>query len=645
MLKKLTAFVIKRKILSGVVLVVIAVLGYAGYHAWAGNAVETRYVTATVQKGTLVTSVTGSGQISVSNQVDVKPKASGDVVSVAVKNGQEVKAGALIAQLNARDALKAVRDAQANWASAKLALDKVRQPAGASSVLQAENALATARASLEKLKLQQQTDQEQATESKQNAEDDLVKTYEDTFNAVSDAFLDLPDIMGTLHDVLYGTDIGTSESSLSSGQSNESNLINSVASQYRDALTTSQMAADSDYATARAAYDDALADYTAANRSSDPATIEALLTKTLGTVRVIAQSAKSENNFLGSWTDDRTQAGSSVFSKVTSYQGDLATDISQANSHLSSLLTVQRTLKDDRETITNADRTLTELAQNGPLDLAAAEATVKEREASLADLKAGAAAIDVRSQELSLQQRSNALLDAREKLADYSVRAPFDGIVAKVDAKKGDPVSASTVIATMITKQSIAQIALNEVDAAKIAVGQKATLTFDAVDGLNISGEVGDLDTLGTVSQGVVTYTATILFDTQDDRIKPGMSVSAAIITDVRQDVLIIPNSAVKTQGSLHTVDVFDPPLADAQGNQGVASPTPPRSQSVEIGLSNDTSTEIISGLTEGEQIVVRTVTSSAKPATAQAPSLFGAAGGNRAGGGAPAGGAARITR
>ena len=99
----------------------------------------------------------------------------------------------------------------------------------------------------------------------------------------------------------------------------------------------------------------------------------------------------------------------------------------------------------------------------------------------------------------------------------------------------------------LITKQKIAEISLNEVDAAKVKVGQKVTLTFDAIDGLSITGEVSEIDALGTVSQGVVTYGVKIAFDTQDERVKSGMSVSAAIITDVKQNVLLVPNAAVKS--------------------------------------------------------------------------------------------------
>lgn len=215
-------------------------------------------------------------------------------------------------------------------------------------------------------------------------------------------------------------------------------------------------------------------------------------------------------------------------------------------------------------------------------------------------------------------------------MADYFVRAPFAGTLAKVNIKKSDTVSAGTVVATLITKKQLAEISLNEVDVAKVKIGQKATLTFDAVAGLAISGIVADIDTIGTVSQGVVTYIVTISFDTQDERIKPGMSVSGVIITETKQDVLIVPNSAVKSlpansgagQASQSYIEMLQ-----TLKNKTVRI-------KVQTGLSNDTQTEIISGIKEGDEIITRTILPTTT-ASSTAPSIFGSpATGNRGAGG-----------
>ena len=248
--------------------------------------------------------------------------------------------------------------------------------------------------------------------------------------------------------------------------------------------------------------------------------------------------------------------------------------------------------------------------------------------------------LDLRSSELSVKQKENSLQDAKDKLADYYVRAPFEGTIATVNVKKSDSVSSGAVVATLITTKQIAEVSLNEVDLATVKVGQKVNLTFDAVPKLTISGEVSEIDSIGTESQGVVTYNVKISFDTQDERVKSGMSVSAAIITAIKQDVLVVSNSAIKSQNGLSYVEMFDGPLVKpTDGLIGSISVIAPTKIPVEVGISNDSETEIISGIKEGDEIITRTILPSATMTATPAPSIFGSSNRTRSvgtGGGLP---------
>jgi RND family efflux transporter MFP subunit len=623
-MRNIFQFATSHKFISFLIAVLVIGGGYFGYNKIKGTTVETRYVMATVTKGTLITSVSGSGQVAVVSQVDVKPKVSGEIISINAKNGQAVGAGSVLVVLDSTDAKKTVRDAELSLQSTEISLQKLKAKASDYSVLQAENSLTSAKNSLEKLKSSQPIDYQAAKDAKQKAEDNLVKVYEDAFNAISSTFLDLPTTITGLYDILFSYQIDASFW-------NTSALLNQIDYEDRPGIQVFQANAESAYKTARAKYDTNFTDYNNTSRYSERENIEALLTKTIDTTKAVAESANSESNYLSSWVDYQSSRGKTIYAKVTTYQSNLDTYISGTNTHLSALLTIQRTLQDDKEALITAENDLKELDQNNPLDLAALEASVKEKEISLEDLKAGADSLDIKSQELTVTQKKNALSDAKEKLADYSIRAPFAGILTGVTVKKGDIASSSTIITTLITKQKTAEISLNEVDVAKVEVGQKSTLTFDAVEGLEITGKVAEIDSLGTVSQGVVTYGVKIVFDTQDDRIKSGMSVSASIITEVKQDVLIVPNSAIKSQGDASYVEMFDPSnpaLTQTGGNQGITSLVPPIQQTVETGISDDNSTEITSGLNEGDQIIAKTTTTSSTTAAKPATSLFGGGGG-----------------
>lgn len=583
--------IFSHKIMS---VVLICLLGYASYWGWNklyGTSTETRYILSSVEKGTIVATVDGSGQVSASSEVELKPKVSGEVLYVNVQNGQEVGAGTVLAQLDASDAQKAVRDAEANVASAKLALEKLVKPADTLSLVQSENALLRAK------------------ESKQTAEDDLKQAYDDGFNAVSNAFLSLPTVMAGMQDILYSYN-----STLGGGS--QWNVDFYLGATYRYNTEAQQFKDDAvaKYQLARTAYDKTFADYKATSRFSDSAAIESLINESYETTKIIAESVKSTNNLIQLYEDELTKRNLKPAPTADTHLTSLNSYTNTTNSHLSSLVSIKNTLKSSRETITNAERTITENME------------------SLAKLKAGADNLDIQSAQLTITQRENALSDAKEKLADSTIRAPFAGSIGKFSLKKGDSVSAGSAIATLVSRQQLAELSLNEVDAAKIKVGQKVTLLFDAIEGLEMSGRVASVDPLGTVSQGVVTYAVQIAFDTQDARIKSGMSVSASIITNVKQDVLTLANSAIKSRGNAHYVEILDAPVESADGTEGVTSAELPREQAVEIGVANDDATEIISGLKEGDKVISRTITVSKTTPQQQAPSILGAVGGNRSG-------------
>jgi len=579
--------------------VAVVLLSYALYAGLSTEETETRYVLGAVERGTLVTSISGTGQVSASTQIDLKPKASGDVVFVGVKSGDEVKAGTLIAQIDAREAQKLVRDAEVNFESAKLSLAKLQQPTDALSLVQSENSLA------------------RANESKQEAEQELLSAYENGFTAVSNAFLDLPNVMTGIQTVLF-----TPVSQLSQNEQPIEYYASAI-EQYDARAKTFRDDVAAKYLTARALYDKNFISYKSTARTSSNETIAAMIDETYLTTKAMSDLLKSANNQIQFYKDVLSTKNLAVKSAADTQLTQINAYSSDINSHLSAVLSARTTIDNQKTTIVNAQRTITETTE------------------SLKKLKAGTDPLDLQSSILTLTQRENALRDARETLANYFVRAPFDGTVATLDVRKGDALTSGSIISTFITKEKIAEISLNEVDVAKVTVGQSATLTFDAVEGLTITGKVAEVDTVGTVSQGVVTYAVKISFDTDDERVRPGMSVSAAVITEVKQETLMVPNGAIKTQGDVTYIEVFDPPLNAEGGNQGVVSLAAPTRTVVTVGASNDISTEIVAGATEGMQVVTRTITG-ASPASQQAPSIFSAAGVRTPGGGGAVRGVAR---
>lgn len=253
------------------------------------------------------------------------------------------------------------------------------------------------------------------------------------------------------------------------------------------------------------------------------------------------------------------------------------------------------------------------------------------------------------AQQVSYEQAVAKLDDARLKLQDYYIRAPFDGIVTGLDVSAGDSVSRTDILASVITREMYAKVTLNEVDAANVRIGQPVDLTFSALNAHSVTGTVAKVDTIGTVQQNVVSYDVEVSFDSNIENLKPGMSVDVEIVTAQKKGVLTVPNEAVKSddegQYVLAAKTTNESPGASSEvgasqkrrtresrigsdaANQGDrrldvaesgADVSDFRKIRVETGISNEIVTEIRSGLQEGDTIVT-SVASTANSTSAAA--------------------------
>jgi HlyD family secretion protein len=543
---KIGSYAAQHKIISAIFLAIVLLGGYYTYKKSTNTASAERYVLGTVERGTIVASVSGTGQVEASSTIDLKAKASGDITYVGVKPGDVVKKGKTLFALDTRNAQKAVRDAQTALETAQLDLEKFTASPDDLDV----QALKAANANAERTKVDAAKAVETAHRNLLNSS--TVAVSLDTTNNTQP-----PTINGTyLKDQEGEIHITVMQGGYFHAYSIPGGIVNDT-----ESFTASQSIALGDSGL--------YIKFTNIS-ASQPEWIITLPNKT-----------------------------------VTSYA--------------SNLTAYQNALDNQQKTINDADLTI---AQN---------------DQKIKDLY-NPDALDLRTKQLAVQQKEDALTDAKLALSDYYVFAPFAGKIASVVGKVGD--TASGTLGTIITDQKVASITLNEVDVSKIKLGDKATLTFDAIDGLTMTGSVAEIDDVGTVSQGVVSYKVKITFDTENEMVKPGMSVNAAIITNTKQDVITVPTSAVKTIGGMSYVQILNtassPADATATGIQGVLSAVPPEQIPVEVGLSDDTKTEIISGLAEGQEIVTRTITTTAATAkTTTTPSLFGGARTGASGGGA----------
>lgn len=585
------AYVVAHKIISGIVLVVLLGGGWIVYGNLTNTSAETRYILGTAGTNTIVETVSESGQVTADDELNITPQASGQIISIPVTPGEQVKQGQLIAEIDPTTALQAVQSAKESLESAQLSLQQLQEPATTLTTTQQQNNI---------------------TEAQQN----LTTLYQSSYGDVINTFVDLPAIISGLQDADLGNEAGGASQWNIDYYESQAAKYNPDAQSYRDDAYNT-------YETARTAYDQTFADYQALPSTPTQDQITSILAETSATTADIGTAVKSANNLIQFYNDQLTQNGSTPKAVAATQITTLASYLSKLQGHINTLLTDTNSLTSDQQNITVAQQTL-------------------------AQTQAGADPLSVQSSELNVQKAQEALDQANETLANYYVTAPFAGTIASVPVNVYDQASSGTTLATLITTQQYADLSVNEVDAAKIQLGQNVTLTFDAIPDLTLTGTIAELDPVGTVTQGVVTYDVRVGFNTQDPRVKTGMSVNADIQTAVATNALTVPSSAIKTSNGASYVMVFTPPIATSTvasaATLGVVSATPPSSVPVTLGISDDTNTQILSGLTLGEQIVVRTTTGAASKVTAAAAATTaGAAGARGAGGGFGGGGGGAI--
>ncbi|MDE2018985.1 MAG: HlyD family efflux transporter periplasmic adaptor subunit [Patescibacteria group bacterium] len=603
-MSKFKLFIKSHRVASIIVLIVALAGCYYWYRSAQSASAPARYVVAAAKPGTVIASVQGSGQVDSVTSINVNPQVTETVTGVYVQPGDYVRAGQLLVQLDPTNEQKALRQAELSLQSAQISLSKLQEAPATTTLVQDQNAVT------------------QAEDQLNTASATLQRDYQSGFDTLTATFTDLQNIITGVQNFVQGADVNKIQADPDAYVNLMPNYLTAQALPYRNNIYSA-------FQTATAAYQNNLVDFHAADRNSSPAIIDALLAETASTAKNISNSVKSVKDLLNFVVNNYPSSSSTnPLPQVTNtYQTNFGNYTNTINTDISNLLGAQNTISSDKTAIKNAQLSLNE-AQN-----------------TLTALLAGPDTLDVQSQNISIQQQQLSLQTAQQNLDNTSIRAPISGVISAVSAVAGESVASPAV--TMVGSDKVAEVTLNEVDAAKVSLGQQAALSFDALPNLSLAGKVVEVDPVGTVSQGVVNYNVKISFAsaasaTSTDQVKPGMSVTANIITQADQNVVTVPNSALLTVGSQKFIMVPASPLSAEElassSAVGIELAAAPVRVPVATGISNSNVTEITSGLNVGDQYIARTISGSAGTGgagTNALRTLGGGAGGAFFGGGA----------
>jgi HlyD family secretion protein len=244
--------------------------------------------------------------------------------------------------------------------------------------------------------------------------------------------------------------------------------------------------------------------------------------------------------------------------------------------------------------VAQAQAQLNQLLGGTKNDVAISQATVEQRQAALDALTAPPTERDLAQAEANVAQAEASLSKAKLNRANAELIAPFDGTIAVVNIKVGDTVggNAQTSAIELIDDSAFhVDVNISEADLGKLKLGQEAQIELDALPGQVLAGSLDYIAPTGTTEQNVTTYLARIALKQTNQTLRAGLSAAVSIITDKRSNVLLVPSGAVRETDSGPQVQV-------KRGNDTTLVP-------IKIGLVGDAQTEVMSGLQEGDLIVL----------------------------------------
>lgn len=274
--------------------------------------------------------------------------------------------------------------------------------------------------------------------------------------------------------------------------------------------------------------------------------------------------------------------------------------ITAKNAYDQQLQTYQQTKIDHQVDINSREARIRSLQADYEIQ----KAEIESAEANLDQVKVGPRAVDVAFLRADVAASQIGVSIAEESLEKTLLRAPVDGVLSRKNIDEGeDAISSASVSARqegvfeMISDQKYkieAEIA--EVDINKIKEGAKAELTLDAVgDDAKFNGTITKIEPVQTVIQDVVFYKAEIVIDSEDERIRPGMTANVEIVLSRQSEALSVPEKAVQNDNGRRFVRIL-------VGNQV-------KEVDIQTGIRDiQGNLEVKSGLVDGQEIILRTL-------------------------------------
>ncbi len=573
--------------------------------------------TATIASGTVMTTISTSGNVTAPGDITVNFTNSGKLTEVDAKTGDQVKQGQVLARIDATAAQTNLDAAKAQLASAQEKLTELVQ--GATAAQRKGYDLSNEQAAQQVTAAQNQlaNAQQQFTFDQTNLAAAVTKAQQQLASDQTQL---------TKDNTTYVNDESTLGTAVTAAQ-------NQAPLQY--AIDAAQSTADAAQQTADCA--------AVPTDHTDPTYASALAKCDRDGVTVLNDQSKLTGDGTAG-TDGKWATSSLVAAAITNETNGLAKDQNAIDAD-------QVKIQADKDAITAAQNSQAQGIAKDQQSITSAQQQVTNAQLSEqvtnnnnAQQTAPPKASDVASDQAAVEQAQVQVDNAQQALDATALTAPTDGTVGAVNYSVGETVSAGNTGAASaasgsggtssgfltLTNLTELQVTANidEADAAKVLVNAPATVTLNALPNEEFAAHVIQVANTSTVSSNVVQYQATFALDQSNPSIKPGMTANVTVITGKADGVLNVPSAAVRSGGRTSYVLV-----EQADGSQ--------KQVDVVVGLKGDTSTQIEGAVKAGDKVALPATTRSTSstttnPTTARIPGggVFIGGGGGFGGGG-----------
>jgi len=530
-----------RKIIL-IIIVVVVVLSVIIYQFFIKDG-EPEFAFEKVSIGTVLKEISETGTVKISEEINLGFKNSGRIGEIYVKVGDIVETGQKLAKLDASQLYIELTEAQAALEVAQADYNKLLAGSSSEEIKVAETEVLNAQVTLENA-------QQNLKNIETDAEEDLKQAYEDAIDTLDDAYLKIYNSFNVTDSIYrsYFTSNDQEGIRVKDSRNKIKNALNQTKSYIDNVKSDPQ---DEKIDTALSEVKDALEDTRDA----------------LEVIRDVAETPL--------YRDAVSSSDKTSLDNQKSYVNTVRTDVIN-----------------DQQTISTTKITNDTNINDAKADIATAEAKLQKAQDELALKEAGPTQenIDLYLAKIKQAQAKVSLL--QNKIQETVLKSSNGGQIIKINKREGEVIQPTdSVISFLSAGPFQVEVDIYEEDIVNVKIDNPVEITLAAFPDEILKGRVISIDPAEKLVEGIVYYEVTIGFEKNKEGIKPGMTADIIIESDKKENILVIPKRAVKKIDGKKIVQVFK----DSEVKE----------REIEIGLEGDEFFEVVSGLNEGEEVVI----------------------------------------